>query len=82
MAQLPSDPPQFAGHAVQDLANMVMVVLLSADQLSRKLDPDDPSQRDLAEIRSAAERAVALTRQLLLFAQPPPPTAVVEVEDR
>jgi two-component system, cell cycle sensor histidine kinase and response regulator CckA len=73
---------QLTGHVAHDIVNMVMIVLTYTDQLAKKLDRADPAQDDVREIRTAAERAAGLTRELMTFArrQAPAP-AVIDLHE-
>jgi two-component system cell cycle sensor histidine kinase/response regulator CckA len=68
---------EVAGPVAHDIINMVMIVLTYTEQLSRKLDRADPAQEDVREIRGAAERAAALTRELLTFVRRQAPARIV-----
>ncbi|MEO8140820.1 MAG: PAS domain S-box protein, partial [Gemmatimonadota bacterium] len=52
-----------------DFNNILAVILGASDMLREDLSPGHPSLGDVAEIRAAAERASALTRQLLAFSR-------------
>ncbi len=58
---------RLAGGIAHDFNNMLMIIIGFADFLCHNIDEDDPRRRDAEEIRKAAERAAALTRQLLAF---------------
>jgi PAS domain S-box-containing protein len=58
---------RFAGGVAHDLNNMVMIIMGFSDFLLASLDRGDSRWADADEIRKAAERAMALTRQLLGF---------------
>jgi len=60
---------QLAGGIAHDFNNMLTTILGYADLISGQIGPDKPLGRDLAEIRAAAQRASALTRQLLAFSR-------------
>jgi PAS domain S-box-containing protein len=60
---------QLAGGIAHDFNNLLGVILNYAEFVSEDLDPDADAQKDLEEIRRAAERAAALTRQLLIFSR-------------
>jgi two-component system, cell cycle sensor histidine kinase and response regulator CckA len=58
-----------AGGIAHDFNNMLNVILGYAELSLMRLSPEDPSHRNMLEIRKAGERSVALTRQLLAFAR-------------
>jgi two-component system cell cycle sensor histidine kinase/response regulator CckA len=58
---------QLAGSVAHDFNNMLTAILGYAELLTEQIGPDKPIGRDLQEIVAAAERAAALTRQLLAF---------------
>ena len=58
---------RLAGGLAHDFNNMLMIIIGFSDLLYASLDGDDPRQGDAEEIRKAAERASALTQQLLAF---------------
>ncbi|HZJ69855.1 MAG TPA: PAS domain-containing protein, partial [Planctomycetota bacterium] len=59
---------RLAGGVAHDFNNLLTIILSLCSVLGRRLPPDAASARDdLAEIQGAAERAAALTRQLLAF---------------
>jgi PAS domain S-box-containing protein len=58
---------QLAGGIAHDFNNMLTAVLGNANLLLDDLEADSPIRPDLDEIVKAAERAAALTRQLLAF---------------
>jgi PAS domain S-box-containing protein len=60
---------RLAGGVAHDFNNLLTAMLGYADLLGEQFSNDDPRQRDLEEIRRAAERAAALTRQLLAFSR-------------
>jgi signal transduction histidine kinase len=59
---------QLAGGVAHDFNNLLAVILIYSDFVSRALG-DHPAQADIDEIRKAAQRAVDLTRQLLIFSR-------------
>jgi CheY-like chemotaxis protein len=58
---------RLAGGVAHDFNNLLTVVSGYAHLFLRRLPPGDPLLRPAEQIRSAAERASALTRQLLSF---------------
>jgi PAS domain S-box-containing protein len=60
---------RLAGGIAHDFNNMLTAILGYAELISEQIGPDKPIGRDLQEIVYAAERAVALTRQLLAFSR-------------
>jgi two-component system cell cycle sensor histidine kinase/response regulator CckA len=60
---------RLAGGVAHDFNNVLTVILSNSEILAAGLGPDDPSRRELIEIRDAAQRAATLTRQLLAFSR-------------
>ena len=58
---------QLAGGIAHDFNNLLAVILNYAAFVREELPEGDPIGCDVAEIQHAAERAAALTRQLLVF---------------
>jgi two-component system cell cycle sensor histidine kinase/response regulator CckA len=58
-----------AGGIAHDFNNMLSVILSYGEMMTAELTPGDPNACDLAEIMAAANRAAALTRQLLIFSR-------------
>ena len=58
-----------AGGVAHDFNNLLTVILGSTDLLDRRLDGQDPNGPVVAQISGAAERAAALTGQLLAFSR-------------
>jgi len=60
---------QLAGGVAHDFNNMLTAIKSNSDFLLMALDADDPRRHDAEEIAKAADRAAALTRQLLAFSR-------------
>ncbi len=60
---------RLAGGVAHDFNNMLGVILGHAEMAQEQIEPDTPLFSGLQEIRKAAERSAALTRQLLAFAR-------------
>ncbi|MGD0677126.1 MAG: ATP-binding protein [Polyangiaceae bacterium] len=60
---------RLAGGIAHDFNNILSVVLSYAELIGSDLRPDEPIRADIDEIRTAALRATALTRQLLTFSR-------------
>lgn len=60
---------QLAGGVAHDFNNMLTVITSYCGLLLTDLPADDPTRDDIAEIHGAANRAAALTRQLLAFSR-------------
>ena len=60
---------RLAGGIAHDFNNLMSVVLTYTALIAQDLDPSDPKQEDLTEVRLAAEQAAALTQQLLAFSR-------------
>ena len=60
---------RLAGGVAHDFNNVLTAIFGYADLLLDQFTEDDPRRADVQEIRSAAERAAALTRQLLAFSR-------------
>jgi two-component system cell cycle sensor histidine kinase/response regulator CckA len=58
-----------AGGVAHDFNNLLSIILSYSQMLAAELSADDPKRDDLDEISKAAERAAALTRQLLAFSR-------------
>lgn len=58
---------RLAGGVAHDFNNILTAVLGYTELLGQELDDDDPRWEKLEHIRTGAERAVALTKQLLAF---------------
>ncbi len=60
---------QMAGGIAHDFNNILGVIMNYAEFVAGELTPGSQAHEDVAEIRRAAERAAALTRQLLVFSR-------------
>jgi PAS domain S-box-containing protein len=60
---------QLTGGIAHDFNNILAAILANSHFLLEELAADDPRHADAGEIKLAAERAVALTRQLLAFSR-------------
>jgi two-component system, cell cycle sensor histidine kinase and response regulator CckA len=60
---------RLAGGVAHDFNNMLSVIMGYTDLAAAKVDGKDGIAKHLSEIRSAAERASGVTRQLLAFAR-------------
>ncbi len=60
---------QLAGGVAHDFNNLLSVILTCVDFAQQELEPGHPIYDDVAEIGHAADRAAALTRQLLMFSR-------------
>jgi signal transduction histidine kinase/CheY-like chemotaxis protein len=60
---------QLAGGVAHDFNNLLGVILNYADFVADEIEEGSSAHTDVLEIRRAAERATALTRQLLIFSR-------------
>ncbi|MBN1884779.1 MAG: PAS domain S-box protein [Candidatus Krumholzibacteriota bacterium] len=60
---------RLAGGVAHDFNNLLTAILGYGDMVAEQLGPGDPNREDIDEIRRAAERAAALTSQLLAFSR-------------
>ena len=60
---------RLAGGIAHDFNNLLTVIIGYTEMVLEQIGPDKPISKDLDEIRSASDRAVALTRQLLAFSR-------------
>ena len=60
---------RLAGGVAHDFNNLLMVMRGYGELMFNRLDANDPLRRNAEEIQKAAERATALTQQLLAFSR-------------
>ncbi|GGM30396.1 response regulator [Dactylosporangium sucinum] len=60
---------RLAGGVAHDFNNLLAVIIAYAADVGADLGPEHPCQPDVERITRAAERAAALTRQLLIFSR-------------
>lgn len=60
---------RLAGGITHDFNNLLTVIMGYCQLLLGTLTPDDPTRKEVEEIRKAGDRAVSLTRQLLAFSR-------------
>jgi two-component system, cell cycle sensor histidine kinase and response regulator CckA len=60
---------RLAGGVAHDFNNLLTAIIGYTDLVKERLEPTDPVAHDVGEIRKAADRAAALTRQLLAFSR-------------
>ncbi|MEO8580442.1 MAG: PAS domain S-box protein [Gemmatimonadales bacterium] len=60
---------RLAGGIAHDFNNLLTVIRLNTEIIIEGFDAGDPRAEDVKQIRSAAERASSLTRQLLAFSR-------------
>jgi two-component system cell cycle sensor histidine kinase/response regulator CckA len=60
---------RLAGGVAHDFNNLLTAIIGYTDLITERTDPSEPVVRDVAEIRKAADRGAALTRQLLAFSR-------------
>jgi len=60
---------KLSGGIAHDFNNMLLPIIGYADMVAMRFSDDDPCHIELQEIKRAAERATALTRQLLAFSR-------------
>jgi signal transduction histidine kinase/ActR/RegA family two-component response regulator len=60
---------QLAGGVAHDFNNLLTVIRGHSELMQEKLKPEDPMYRNSEQIRKTADRAAALTRQMLAFSR-------------
>ena len=60
---------RLAGGIAHDFNNLLTVIRLNTELIMEGFDPTDPRSEDVRQIKSAAERASTLTKQLLAFSR-------------
>jgi PAS domain S-box-containing protein len=60
---------RLAGGIAHDFNNLLTAVVGNTEIVAGGLEPDDPLQEDLAQVRQAADRAASLVTQLLAFSR-------------
>ncbi|MEZ4412953.1 MAG: PAS domain S-box protein [Gemmatimonadales bacterium] len=60
---------QLAGGIAHDFNNVLTAILSTSELILLELGADDPHREDLEEIKRSANRAAALTRQLLAYSR-------------
>jgi two-component system cell cycle sensor histidine kinase/response regulator CckA len=60
---------RLAGGVAHDFNNLLTVITVSTDMLLKEIEEGDAKLQDIQEIKKAAERAAALTKQLLIFSR-------------
>jgi len=60
---------RLAGGIAHDFNNILTVITGNVELIFMSISPDDPVYDDLKEIKSSADRAAGLTRQLLAFSR-------------
>jgi PAS domain S-box-containing protein len=60
---------QLAGGVAHDFNNVLTAILSTSELVLLELAPEDPHREDIEEIKRSANRAAALTRQLLAYSR-------------
>jgi len=60
---------RLAGGVAHDFNNILVVIKLSTEMMLGQITPDNPLTRPLLQVSNAADRAAALTKQMLAFSR-------------
>ncbi len=60
---------RLAGGVAHDFNNILLVIKLSTEMMLGQVTPDNPLTRSLLQVSQAADRATALTKQMLAFSR-------------
>jgi len=60
---------RLAGGVAHDFNNILVVIKLSTEMMLGQITPDNPLSRPLLQVSNAADRAAALTKQMLAFSR-------------
>lgn len=60
---------RLAGGVAHDFNNILLVIKLSTEMMLAQITPDNPLTRHLLQVSNAADRASALTKQMLAFSR-------------
>ncbi len=60
---------RLAGGIAHDFNNILLVIKLSTEMMLGQITPENPLARSLLQVSNAADRATALTRQMLAFSR-------------
>jgi PAS domain S-box-containing protein len=60
---------RLAGGVAHDFNNILVVIKLSTEMMLSQVSPDNPLTRSLLQVSQAADRAAALTKQMLAFSR-------------
>jgi two-component system cell cycle sensor histidine kinase/response regulator CckA len=60
---------RLAGGVAHDFNNILVVIKLSTEMMLNQITPDSPLTKSLLQVSNAADRAAALTKQMLAFSR-------------